>query len=126
MISNRISENLCYKSHFDKAAPDYNIALKNSGSNNNVTYNSSQSKRQTRKRQILWFNALYSGNVKTKAGKIFIKLFAKHFLCHHKYHWLLNRNNIKLRYSCMTSMNNIIQKHSNIQTFYIHIEYIAS
>ena len=86
MISNPISENSCDENNFDKAAPDYNIALKNSGFNDNVTYNSSQSKRQTRKRQILWFNALYSGNVKTKAGKIFIKLFAKHFLCHHKYH----------------------------------------
>ena len=42
MISNRISENRCYKNHFDKAAPDYNIALKNSGFNNNVTYIPSQ------------------------------------------------------------------------------------
>ena len=31
MISNRISENSCDKNHFDKAAPDYNIALRNSG-----------------------------------------------------------------------------------------------
>ena len=28
MVSNRISENSCDKNHFDKAAPDYNIALK--------------------------------------------------------------------------------------------------
>ena len=38
MIRNRISENSCDKNHFDKAAPDYNIALKNSGFNENVTY----------------------------------------------------------------------------------------
>ena len=30
MISNWISENYCDKNHFDKASPDYNIALKNS------------------------------------------------------------------------------------------------
>ena len=33
VISNRISENSSDKNHFDKAAPDYNIALKNSGFN---------------------------------------------------------------------------------------------
>ena len=33
MISNRISENSSDKNHFDKAAPDYNIALKNGGFN---------------------------------------------------------------------------------------------
>ena len=38
MISNQISENPCDKDHFDKAAPDYNIALKNNGFNENVTY----------------------------------------------------------------------------------------
>ena len=38
MISNRISQNSCDKNHFDKVAPDYNIALKNSRFNENVTY----------------------------------------------------------------------------------------
>ena len=48
MISNRISQNSC-----GKAAPDYNIALKNSGFNENATYIPSPCKRQTRKRQII-------------------------------------------------------------------------
>ena len=56
MISNRISENSCDKNHFDKAASDYNIALKISGFNENVTYIPSLSKCQTRKRQIIWFS----------------------------------------------------------------------
>ena len=47
MISNRISENSSDKNHLDKAAPDYNIALKNSGFDQNVTYIASPSKRQT-------------------------------------------------------------------------------
>ena len=46
MISNRISENSCDRSHFDMAAPDYNIALKNGGFNENLTYIPSPSKRQ--------------------------------------------------------------------------------
>ena len=56
MISNRISQNSCDKNHVDKAAPDYNIALKNSRFNENVTYIPSPFKRQTRKRHIIWFN----------------------------------------------------------------------
>ena len=96
MISNPISENSCDKNHFDKAAPDYNIALKNSRFNENVTYIPSPFKRQTRKRQIIWFNPPYSANVKTNVGKIFTRVVDKHFPCHHKYYKLFNRNSIKL------------------------------
>ena len=73
-ISNRNSENSCYKNHFNKAAPDYNIALKNSGFNENVTYIPSPFKRRTRKRQIISFNPPYSAYVKTNVGKIFVRL----------------------------------------------------
>ena len=55
MISNRISENSCDKNHFDKTAPNYNIALKNSGFNENVKYISGPSKRETRKRESTWY-----------------------------------------------------------------------
>ena len=73
MISNQISENSCDKNH-DKPAPDYNIAFKNRGFNYNITYIPIQSKRQSRKRQIIWFNPPYSANVKTNDGKIFMRL----------------------------------------------------
>ena len=56
MISNRVSENSCDKNHVDKAAFDYNIALKNSGFNDNVTYIPRQSKRQTQRRQNISLN----------------------------------------------------------------------
>ena len=42
------------------------------------------------------FNSLYSANVKTNVGKISIRLADKHFLRHHKYYKLFNRNNVKL------------------------------
>ena len=79
MINNRILINSCDKSHFNKAATHYNIALKNSGFNKNVTYILNTSKRQTRKRQIIWFNSPYSANVKTNVGKIFKRLVDKNF-----------------------------------------------
>ena len=113
MISNRISQNSCDKNHFHKGAPDYNTALKNSGFNEDVTYITSPSKCQTCKRQIIWFNPSYSANVKTNVGKIFIRLVDKHFPPHHKYYKLFNRNNIKLSYSCMPNMNNVIRKHNS-------------
>ena len=69
MITSWISENSSNKNHFDKAAPDYNIALKYSGFNENVTYIPSSSKSQTWKRHVIWFNPTYSANVKTNVGK---------------------------------------------------------
>ena len=84
MISNRIFQNSCDKNHFDKVAPDYNIALKNSRFNENVTYIPSPFKRQTRKRQIIWFNRPYSAFVKTNVGKIFMRLVDKLLPCHHQ------------------------------------------
>ena len=86
MISNRISDSSSNKNHFDKAAFDCNIALKNSGFNENDAYISSPSKRQTRKRQIIWFNPPYSANEKSNVGKIFMRLVSKHFSRHHKYY----------------------------------------
>ena len=113
MISNRISQNSCDKNHFDKAAPDYNIALKNCGFNENVIYIPSPFKRQTHKRKIIWFNDPYSTNVKTNVVKIFMSFFDKHFPRHHKYYKLCNRNGIKLSYSCMPNLNNVIWKHNS-------------
>ena len=108
MISNQSYENSSDKNHFDKAALDYNIALKKSGVNEKMTYFSSLSKRQTEKRQIIWLNPPYSANVNTNTVKIFMRLIDKHFPCHHKHYKLFNRNNIKLSYSCMPNMKNVI------------------
>ena len=40
-------------------------------------------------------------------------LVDKHVPRHHKYYKLFNRNNIKLSYSCMPNMNNVIRKHNS-------------
>ena len=58
-------------------------------------------------------NPLYSSHVKTNVGKIFMKLIVKHFPKHHRYHKIFNKNTIKLSYSCMQNMGNIITKHNN-------------
>ena len=45
--------------------------------------------------------------------KLFMRLIDKHFPRHHKFHKLFNRSNVKLSYSCMPSMKNVIQKHNS-------------
>ena len=41
-----------------------------------------------------------------------IKIINKHFLRHHKFYKLSNKNNIKVSYSCMPNMKNIINTHN--------------
>ena len=75
------------------------------------------SKRQTRKKKIIWFNPKQckreNPNVKTNVGKIFMRLVDKHFPRHHKCYKLFDRNNIKLSYSCIPNLNNVIRKHNS-------------
>ena len=110
MLSKRVSDISCDSDHFNKAAPDYNTALKKSGFNENIKYSPSQLKQRNRKRQIIWFDPRYKVNVKTNVGKVFMRLIDKHFPCRHKFHKLFDCNNVKLSYSCMPSMKNVNQK----------------
>ena len=107
-ISKLVPDISCDIDHFNKAAPDYNTALKKSDFIENIKYSPSQPNQRNRKRQIIWFNPRYSVNVKTNVGKLFMRLIDKHFPRHHKFHKLFNRNNVKLSYSCMPSMKNVI------------------
>ena len=57
---------------------------------------------------MILFSPPYSVNVKTNVGKLFMKLIDKHFSRHHKFHKFFNRNNVKLGYSCMRNIKNVI------------------
>ena len=74
MISKQVSDISCDSDNFNKAAPDYNTALKKSGFNDNIEYSQSQLKQRNRKRQIICFNPPHSVNVKTNVGKLFMRL----------------------------------------------------
>ena len=63
---------------------------------------------QQRKRQIIWFNFPYSKYVPTKVGKCFLSLIDKPFPSHHKFHKLINQNNVKISYSCLTNIKTVI------------------
>ena len=117
MISERISKISSNKEVFDRAAPFYNNALYTSGYKSNISYQEPQTNRTTntarsRPRNIIWFNPPYSMNVKTNVAKKFLTLLDKCFPKSHKFHKLFNRNNVKVSYSCLPNISNIISSHN--------------
>ena len=62
----------------------YNQKRLKSGFNEKLTYSTKtadcdNSEMKKRKRKVVWFNPLFSLNVKTNVGKIFLRLVKKHF-----------------------------------------------
>ena len=76
-----------------------------------VNENVSNNKRN-RKQSVIWFNTPFNVNVKTKVGNYFLNLTRKHFLPHHKFSKLFNRNTIKVNYRCMSNIKAKIHKHN--------------
>ena len=112
MINERISNLSCNKKEFNKVKDVYQTALNGSGYNKVMEYKPKNDKKKSRKRKIIWFNPPFSSNVKTNIGKEFIKLIRKHFPRHHKYSKIFNVNTIKLSYSCMPNIGNIVKQHN--------------
>ena len=112
IISKRLSDISSDNEHFDKVAPIYNEALKNSAFNETLNFLPSIPTRRHRGRKIIWFNPPFSSNVKTNVGKLFSFLLQKHFPRYHKYYKLFNKNNVKSSYSCMPNMISVIQNHN--------------
>ena len=114
-INKRLSEISSDKESFEKAKGTYQDALNKSGYNYNLTYRKpapDTKDRKNRPRNITWFNPPYSQNVKTKVGKCFLTLIDKHFPKSNPLHKMLNRNTLKLSYSCMNNVKAIISNHN--------------
>ena len=84
MIQKRVSSLSCNEAEFNKAKPDYERALDNSGFKINLNYTPENGKRRNRRRNVTWFNPPFSSSVETNAGKIFLNLVIKHFPPAHK------------------------------------------
>ena len=69
--------------------------------------------RRNRNRKVIWFNPPYSLNVKTNIGKVFLKLVRKHFPRSHKLSKIFNLNTIKISYSSMPNVKNLIKQHNS-------------
>ena len=69
--------------------------------------------RRNRNRKVIWFNPPYSLNVKTNIGKVFLQLVRKDFPRSHKFSKIFNLNTIKISYSSMPNVKNLIKQHNS-------------
>ena len=116
-ISRRLTDISCDEDVFQEAAPLYNTALKESGFKEDVEYVASRKTmepvaKRKRARRVTWFNPPYSKSVMTRVGQRFLKLVDKHFPVGSKLHKVFNRSTVKVSYSCMPNMANIIKRHN--------------
>ena len=118
-ICTRLSTTSSNNTIFDECKTEFEIALAKSSHNHNLKYNPDAGASKTdkvktaRKRKIIWYNPPYNAEITTNLGKLFLKLIDKHFPENHHLHKILNRKTVKLSYSCMPNMKNIIQNHNN-------------
>ena len=109
MIARRVSDLSCDEDEFRKAKGVYETALKESGHESRLKY-VKQANRRPRNRKVLWFNPPFSKSVKTDIGRLFLQLVRKHFTRQHHFYRIFNIHTIKLSYSCMPNMENIIKQ----------------
>ena len=112
-INKRLSNISSDKQSFESAVPPYQEALRKSGFNYVLNYNPQPPKpKRNRNRNVIWFNPPYSANVATDIGHKFLQAIDECFPPNHPLHKLFNRNNLKLSYSCMPNVHNIITAHN--------------
>ena len=110
MVNRRLSDLSCNENEFLKAKAPYEAALRESGHQPVAEYVESVTPRKTRNRKVLWFNPPFSRTVKTNVGKLFLNLVRKHFTRQHHFCKIFNTNTLKLSYSCMPNVGNIIKQ----------------
>ena len=115
-VATRLSSSSSSKEIFLEATQSYEQNLASCGYKEKLTYVERSSKKpkgnKKRKRNIIWFNPPYSKTVKTNIGKYFFRLINKHFPPEHKFHKIFNKNTLKLSYSCMPNLKNLINSHN--------------
>ena len=122
IINDRLNNISSNEEVFKEASNTYQKALDQSGykhtlkyekkTNNNGTEQSPSRPKKKPKRDVVWFNPPFNKNVKTNVGKCFLKLIDKHFPQGHKLRKVINRNCVKISYSCMPNIRTIIQTHN--------------
>ena len=82
-INKRLSDISSTEEEFNKAIPEYQKALSNSGYKHRLAYsepdNSQKAKRSKKKRQIIWYNPPFCKSVTTNIGHRFLALIKKTF-----------------------------------------------
>ena len=126
MVENRLTTNSSTETEFNQAAPIYKEALKKSGHRHDIKYQNrnknaesntgaqNKKRRQRKKQQVLWYNPPFNVEVKTNIGKQFLRIIDKHFKEQRKdkLNTIFNRHSVKISYSCMPNLKNVIQSHN--------------
>ena len=116
-IQQRLSTISSSSECFNECKEPYVQALAEAGHTARLEYVTSNpnpvTQKKKRRRHVLWFNPPYSQHVQTDVARQFLKLVTKHFPRGSTLHRLLNRNTVKVGYSCMSNMASIIKQHNN-------------
>ena len=65
-----------------------------------------------RRRKLTWFNPPFSSNVSTNVGRTFLALIDKHFPRTDKLSEIIDKNTVKVSYSCMPNFKQAIINHN--------------
>ena len=72
----------------------------------------SQNTRQNRNRKVICLKPPFCLNVTTNVGKEIFKLIRKHFPRNYNFRKIFNLNTIRISYSSMKNMKNLIKQHN--------------
>ena len=113
-VQSRLNTISSSKEIFNRAKPDYEKALRNSGHKATLSYNQEQktNKRKRKRRDLIFFNPPFNREVKTDIGRQFLKLIDKNFPSNNPISEIINRKTVKLSYSCTDNMEKVISKHN--------------
>ena len=120
-VQKRLSGISANKEVFDAAAPDYQLALNNAGYKHKLEFdetvhdinnNNTERRKKKRKRNLTYFTPPYSMTVKTRIGKLFLKIVEESFPPDNPLHRKLSKHNLKLSYSCVPNMKSRISRHN--------------
>ena len=113
MTNERLSDLSCNEDDFLKASEDYQNKLKNSAFKDKLVHTSSnQRNRRERNRKFILYNAPFDLQFKTNIGKTFLQLLDRNVPPHHRLHKIINKNTVKISYSCMLNMASHISSHN--------------
>ena len=122
-INKRLASISSTQDEFNRAAPAYQKALNASGykhtlkmpTENETDQNKNQNTNTVKKRskrEIIYYTPPFNRALKTKLGRVFLDLVRKHFPKHHRLYPILNKNTLKISYSCTANIKKIIQAHN--------------
>ena len=116
-VNKRLSARSSNQDMFDSVKGVYQESIEKSGYNFKLEYSPTSENpprsRNTRHRNVLWFNPPYNSEVKTRIGAKFLKLINKHFHKDNPLRKIFNRNTLKIGYRCTPNLSKIISGHNS-------------